>query len=182
MLLRPPEIVPAQELVAESLPGAWKGGATNGIALTQALSQGRGLALPWGIVRDSIRAAVNTSWLTVAGGAVDCAFDQTGQLRLERPTEASQPAPPGGLYPPPIPPGALLELNEVRISPTWPLISRNWRPDTTSGSGPAGTGQGGGCRGAPRGERAACRKFNATEGGIEVEFVVNLLRKGQGHW
>ena len=114
VLLRAPEIVPAQELAAESLPGAWKGGATNGIALTQGLSQGRGLALPWGLVRDSIRAAVNTGWLTVAAGAVDCAFDQAGQLRLERPKEASQPGPPGGLYPPPIPRGALLELNEVQ--------------------------------------------------------------------
>ena len=109
-VLRPrPEPVTPSGLLPESLPGAWTGEATNGVRLNQALSQARGATMPWGLVRESIRAAVNTRWLTVAGGAVDCAFDQAGQLRLERPEEAPQPPPA-----PAVPAGALLELGELQ--------------------------------------------------------------------
>ena len=109
-VLRPrPEPVTPSGLLPESLPGAWTGEATNGVRLNQALSQARGETMPWGLVRESIRAAVNTRWLTVAGGAVDCAFDQAGQLRLERPAETPEPP-----SPPAVPTGALLELGELQ--------------------------------------------------------------------
>ena len=52
---------------------------------------------------------MNTRWLTLAGGAVDCAFDQAGQLLLERPAET--PEPPSA---PPVPGGAVLELGELQ--------------------------------------------------------------------
>ena len=109
VLRRPPELVPASDLVPESLPGAWKDGGTNGVRLNQALSQTHGETMPWGLVRESIRAAVNTRWLTLAGGAVDCAFDQAGQLLLERPAET-----PETPSPPTVPAGALLELAELQ--------------------------------------------------------------------
>ena len=109
VLRRPPELAPASELLPESLPGAWTDGATNGVRLNQALSQAGGETLPWGLVRESIRAAVNTRWLTLVGGAVDCAFDQAGQLHLERPAEA--PETPSS---PAVPAGALLEVGELQ--------------------------------------------------------------------
>ena len=109
-VLRPrPEPVTPSGLLPESLPGAWTGEATNGVRLNQALSQARGETMPWGLVRESIRVAVNTRWLTVAGGAVDCAFDQAGQLLLERPAETPEPP-----SPPAVPTGALLELGELQ--------------------------------------------------------------------
>ena len=37
-----PDPILVQELVADSLPGAWRDGKTNGVALAQALSQARG--------------------------------------------------------------------------------------------------------------------------------------------
>ena len=105
-----PELVPPQELTADALPEAWSGRATNGHLLKEALSQRRAEALPWGLLRESIRAAVNAGWLVVADGAVDCAFDQAGQLRLE--------APPRDRTRPPPPPrsaaGALLQVHELQ--------------------------------------------------------------------
>ena len=109
VLRPPPESVPTSGLLPESLPGAWTDGATNGVRLNQALSQARGETLPWGLVRESIRAAVNTRWLTLVGGAVDCEFDQAGQLVLERPAEApEQPSPPTATA------GAVLEVGELQ--------------------------------------------------------------------
>ena len=108
-----PERVAHSELLPESLPDAWADGATNGIRLTQALSQARGQAVPWGLLRDGIRAAVATRWLEVVSGEVDCAFDQAGTLKLGRPKAAPQPAqpdqplhPPGG--------GAVLEVDQLQ--------------------------------------------------------------------
>ena len=109
VLRRPLGLVSASDLLPESLPGAWTDGGTNGVRLNQALSQARGETMPWGLVRESIRAAVNTRWLTLAGGAVDCAFDQAGQLLLERP--AATPETPSS---PTVPAGALLELAELQ--------------------------------------------------------------------
>ena len=109
VLRRRPDLIPASELLPESLPGAWTNGGTNGIALNRALSQARGETMPWGLVRESIRAAVNTRWLALAGGAADCAFDQAGQLLLEPPEEA-----PESLSRPMAPAGVLLELGELQ--------------------------------------------------------------------
>ena len=69
-----PEPIAAQELVEAALPGAWKDGKTNGIALAQALSRSRGTALPWGLVRDAIAASAASRWLRLAtgGSLVNC--------------------------------------------------------------------------------------------------------------
>ncbi len=113
VLRTPPDPVPAQALSADALPGAWRDGATNGAALTRALSQSRRTTLPWGLVREGIRAGVESRWLEVAEGsaAVGCAYDQAGQLRLKRPAEVAAPPPP-----PPVPAaaGALLEGSQIQ--------------------------------------------------------------------
>ncbi len=112
VLRAPPDPVPAQELSADALPGAWRDGTTNGAALTRALSQSRRTTLPWGLVREGIRAGVESRWLEVAEGsaAVGCAYDQAGQLRLERPAEVAPPPPP----PPGPAAGALLEGSQIQ--------------------------------------------------------------------
>ena len=91
-----PELIPPQELVEQALPGAWKDGRVNGVALVQAASQARGAALPWGLVRESIKAGVESRWLRVAEGSgpMDCGYDEAGHLRLERPAQL-KPPPPG---------------------------------------------------------------------------------------
>ena len=112
-----PELIPPQELVEQALPGAWKDGRANGAALVQAASQARGATLPWGLVRESIRAGVESRWLKVAedSGPVNCGYDEAGRLRLERPEqqEAPPPGPPGP--PPSLPPGgAVLEGSRIQ--------------------------------------------------------------------
>ena len=109
-----PELIPPQELVEQALPGAWKDGRANGVALVQAVSQARGAALPWGLVRESIRAGVESRWLRVAenSGPVDCGYDEAGHLRLERPAQL-KPPPPGPS--PSLPPGgAVLEGSRMQ--------------------------------------------------------------------
>ena len=109
-----PELIPPQELVEQALPGAWKDGRANGVALVQAASQARGAALPWGLVRESIRAGVESRWLRVAenSGPVDCGYDEAGHLRLERPAQL-KPPPPGP--PTSLPPGgAVLEGSRMQ--------------------------------------------------------------------
>lgn len=108
-----PDPIAAQELAADALPGAWREGRTNGVALARALSQSRRRTLPWGIVREGIKAGVESRWLEVADGsvAVHCRYDEAGQLRLKRPAEFVDPAPP-----PPVPAvtGTLLEGSQIQ--------------------------------------------------------------------
>ena len=63
-----PDPVLAQEIAADALPGAWRDGETNGVALVRALSQSRRRTLPWALVREGIRAGVESRWIEVAGG------------------------------------------------------------------------------------------------------------------
>ena len=92
-----PDLIPVQELMEDVLPGAWNNGETNGAALMQALSQVQGHAVPWGLVRDSISAAVQTRWLESVGTPVwdTISFHTAGQWKLRRPKrKPSLPLPP----------------------------------------------------------------------------------------
>lgn len=110
-----PKPVAHSELLPESLPDAWTDDATNGIRLTQALSQARTQVVPWGLVRDGIRAAVTTRWLEVAGGKVDCAFDQAGTLELRRPAVVPEPVQPDpGTRPSSASAGTMLEVDQLQ--------------------------------------------------------------------
>ncbi len=94
----PPETVPANELMPDALPGAWKHGETNGAAIVRALSQKRGESVPWGIVRESIRTAVDSRWLeTIRGGAGG--YPDAGGWKLKQPE--SRPPPKSRRVPPP---------------------------------------------------------------------------------
>ena len=106
-----PEPIAAHELMEDVLPGAWKDGKTNGIALTQALSRSRGTALPWGLVRDSIGASAASRWLRLSDGSnpVNCGYEESGGLLLERPGGEPEPyvvEPPTG--------GAVLEGAQIQ--------------------------------------------------------------------
>ncbi len=114
--LRPaPELIPPGDLGPDALPAGWTDGATNGFTLAQALSQARGKPVPWGLVRESIRRAVDTRWLEIADGEVGCPYHAAGQLRLKRPESKPEPEPVPD--PDPVPGngrGALLEMHEVQ--------------------------------------------------------------------
>ena len=99
-----PERIPVTSLVEDVLPGAWQEGSTNGVDLTRSLSQMRGEALPWGLVRESILAGVDSRWLQVKDGdAVDLhtAYRDAGRLTLERPSiDAGPESPPAPAFQP----------------------------------------------------------------------------------
>ena len=98
-----PALIPPQELTKQALP--------NAAALTRALSQERRTALPWGLVRDSIKAAVGSRWLQLGAdsGALNCGYDQAGNVLLERP-ERYDPKPPVT----PAAAAATLEVHEMQ--------------------------------------------------------------------
>ena len=107
----PPEPIAPQDLVEAALPGAWTDGNTNGIALAQALSQNRGTTLPWGLIRDAIKASTASRWLRLVTGSapVDSAYEAAGSLVLERPVDESERytvKPPTG--------GAVLEVDQIQ--------------------------------------------------------------------
>ena len=94
-----PERIPVTSLVEDVLPGAWHEGSTNGVDLTRALSQMRGEALPWGLVRESILASVDSRWLQVKDGdaaGLQMAYRDAGRLVLERSSQDSADVPHSG--------------------------------------------------------------------------------------
>ena len=91
-----PERVPASSLTADELPGAWQDGSTNGADLTRVLSHARGEAIPWGLVRESIAAGVDSRWLRTRDGDAEIlhrAYRDAGRLVLERPSQEPGPGP-----------------------------------------------------------------------------------------
>lgn len=107
----PPDAVTPQNLAAEAVPAAWRDNRTNGLALTQALSQERSEAVPWGLVREGIGAAVNSRWVVLAQGSapIDSAYDQAARVVLERPKKAPPVVPPPTRHPP-----AVLDVSQLQ--------------------------------------------------------------------
>ena len=107
----PPAAVTPQNLAAEAIPAAWRDNRTNGLALTQALSQERSAAVPWGLVREGIGAAVNSRWVVLAQGSapIDSAYDQAARVVLERPKKAPPVVPPATQQPP-----AVLDVSQLQ--------------------------------------------------------------------
>ena len=114
--LRPsPDLIPAADLLPEALPAAWSGGATNAFDLAQAASQAHREPIPWGLVRESIRRAVDTRWLEIVRGEVDCRYSDAGQLHLKSPAPKSEPVQDPSPHPAPgNGGGVLLEMHEIQ--------------------------------------------------------------------
>ena len=93
----PPDRLTPQDLLSEAMrTAAWQDDAATGLALAQALSQERSTNLPWGLVRDGIRAAINAHWLILSEGSVDpnCEYDQARKLQIRVRTDSPPPPPP----------------------------------------------------------------------------------------
>lgn len=95
ILRPPPPALAPRDLTREAVREAWQDKRTNGLALTQALSQKRSVALPWGLVRDGIGAAVNARWLVLSDGSApsDSAYDRAARIMLEEPARQVVPKP-----------------------------------------------------------------------------------------
>ncbi|WP_420636577.1 hypothetical protein [Candidatus Palauibacter sp.] len=110
--LRPrPDAVIPQSLVEDAIKVAWNDNRTTGLALTQALSQEKSAAMPWGLVREGIGAAVKGRWLVLAEGSADfdSEYDQAARVVLELPQGPGPIAPPPGTHPP-----AVLDVSQLQ--------------------------------------------------------------------
>jgi hypothetical protein len=83
-LRRPPATRAATELLPESLPGAWKDGATNALALLTGLSAKAGEPLPWPNVREAISSALSARFLTLDATSAKwpCAVEAAGTVKM----------------------------------------------------------------------------------------------------
>jgi hypothetical protein len=72
----PPSPIEVDELMAESIPAAWKDNKTNALAIATALSAKRGKSLPWPVVRAAIDAGIRASWIELADDGISwpCEF------------------------------------------------------------------------------------------------------------
>ncbi len=78
VLQPPPDAVGVEELMKESIPGAWQDGATNALAISAALSAKRGKTLPWCVVRGAIDAAIRARWVELTEGSAPWPGDLAG--------------------------------------------------------------------------------------------------------
>ena len=91
-LLPPPPLATPAELTPDALSDAWANGEASGAAIVRALSQKRGVAVPWGLVRESLARAVRSRWLeTVRGDGASLDYDRAGEWRLRMPQQDETP-------------------------------------------------------------------------------------------
>ena len=110
----PPDPIAVNDLVAESVPAAWKDGVTTALGLQAALSQKAGKPLPWTAVRDALDAGIRTRWLELAedGAPWPCDFAEARNVVFRAPAKEGRGA--GGESPGPAPaPGGALAAEAV---------------------------------------------------------------------
>ena len=74
----PPERIPVDEMMAESIPDAWQDGATNALGVATALSTRHGVTLPWPTVRTVIDDAIRAHWVELGADSSPWPSDFAG--------------------------------------------------------------------------------------------------------
>ena len=101
ILRPPPERIDVDELMAKSIPGAWKDSKTNALAIATALSTKRGVNLPWPTVKSAIEDGIRARWIELSNdsAAWPCDLASAQQVILQVPStareEPSEPKPRG---------------------------------------------------------------------------------------
>ncbi len=98
ILRPPPERIAVDELMAESIPGAWKEGKTNALVIATALSTQRGMTLPWSTVRSAIEDGIRARWIELSDGGTSWPCDLAGAQRVILQVPAREEAREGNLY------------------------------------------------------------------------------------
>ena len=82
-LLRPPPgRIEVGELMETSIPGAWKEGKTNVLAIAAALSNRRGVNLPWSTVRSAIEDGIRARWIELSSDSAAWPCEITGAQKV----------------------------------------------------------------------------------------------------
>ena len=81
----PPLLV--DQLMQDSVPGAWKDGQTSALALSVALSTKIGQPVPWTVLRRAIDDAIKARWIELAanGGPWPCEMAAASTVALKQP-------------------------------------------------------------------------------------------------
>ena len=110
-LQSPPAPIPVQELMDEAIPEAWQNRKTNALALATALSNKRGVTLPWHTVKSAISGAIQANWIRRSEESADwpCEFAGAQHVQLEIPQEIHHPDSP------PYTPGVLVAEAELEV-------------------------------------------------------------------
>ena len=92
----PPDPISVQEFMEAEIPDAWRDRKTNALALATALSNKRGVTLPWHTVKTAISGAIQANWLKLSEESADwpCELAGAQHVQLEIPQEIHDPAPP----------------------------------------------------------------------------------------
>ena len=101
----PPDPIPIQDLMPESLPDAWRGDKVNALELQKAISSKLDQSLPWFTVRVAIHSGIQARWIELSDpGATTwpCNALEAQHVVLQLPQSKSVPPPP-----PPPPSGNL---------------------------------------------------------------------------
>ena len=85
----PPAPIGRQELMEESIPDAWTEGRTNALAIMTALSNRRGVILPWSIVQSGIEAGIRARWIELSpdSGPWPCEFSGAQFVAIQVPNQ-----------------------------------------------------------------------------------------------
>ena len=96
----PPDPISVDELMPTSIPEAWAEEKTNALAIATALSNMRGVALPWSSVQSAIESAVRARWLELSKESAEWPTDLAGaqHVVLQAPTTDSIRKPSGKPY------------------------------------------------------------------------------------
>lgn len=94
-LQAPPDPIPATDIIASSLPDAWRESTTTALTIAAVLSQKAGKNLPWAVVREAIDGALRSRWLelTIDSGAWPCEYPGAQLVKLRMVTQSSAPTP-----------------------------------------------------------------------------------------
>ena len=89
-LRRPPDPIAVDELMSAAIPEAWSEGKTNALAIATALSNIRGVTLPWATVQTAIDTALRARWLELAGESAEWPSDLAGAQHVVLKTPRTQ--------------------------------------------------------------------------------------------
>ena len=101
ILRPPPERIAVDELMAKSIPDAWKDSKANALAIATALSTKRGVNLPWSTVQTAIEDGIRARWIELSSesAAWPCDLASAQQVIFQVPStareEPSEPKPRG---------------------------------------------------------------------------------------
>ena len=101
ILRPPPERIAVDELMAKSIPDAWKDSKANALAIATALSTKRGVNLPWPTVKSAIEDGIRARWIELSSESAAWPCDLAGaqQVIFQVPStareEPSEPKPRG---------------------------------------------------------------------------------------